>query len=118
MGEESVSGKIAAIPAPIKKLAKIITFVSYLLNIPPLLIWATVILRNNNAPAGEDMADWLSANFSMTGILVMWLLMPSSALIFGLGSYAIEGKKVSNIGVVILSTILIFGLALGAKIVN
>lgn len=109
---------IVATTAPMIKLAKIITIVSYLLNIPPLFIWVMVILRNNNVPASEAMAAWLSSNFSMTGVLVMWLMMPSSALIFGLGSYAIEGKKVSNIGVVILSTILLFGLAMGTKLVN
>lgn len=101
-----------------KKLAKIITIVSYLLNIPAIFIWATVLLRNSGALSGESMAAWISANFSMTGVLVMWLMMPSTALIFGLGSYAMEGKKLANIGVVILSTILLLGLALGSKLVS
>jgi len=43
----------------------------------------------------------------------MWLMMPSSALIFGLGSYAMEGKKAAILGVVALSTILLLGLAVG-----
>lgn len=98
------------------KLAKIITLVSYLLNIPAIFIWSTVILRSTDAPAGESMAAWLTANFSMAGILVMWLMMPSSALIFGLGGYAMDGKKVANIGVVLLSTILLLGLAAGSLI--
>ena len=101
-----------------KKLAKIITLVSYVLNIPAIIIWATVILRSNGAPVGESMAAWLTANFSMAGILVMWLMMPSSALIFGLGGYMMEGKKVANIGVVVLSTILLLGLAAGSLLMN
>jgi len=96
-----------------KNLAKTLTIVSYILNVPAMFIWATIILQTNNYPVGEPMAAWLAANFSALGIVIMWLMMPSSALIFGLGSYAMEGKKAAILGVVALSTILLLGLAVG-----
>jgi len=96
-----------------KNLANKLVIVSYILNLPAVFIWATVVLRSNKISVGEPMAAWLAANFSAVGILIMWLMLPSSALIFGLGGYAIEGKKAANIGVVVLSTILLLSLALG-----
>lgn len=103
----------ATIQAVMKNLAKTLTIVSYILNVPAMFIWATIILQTNNYPVGEPMAAWLAANFSALGIVIMWLMMPSSALIFGLGSYAMEGKKAAILGVVALSTILLLGLAVG-----
>lgn len=101
-----------------KRLATILTTVSYVLNLPAIFIWATVLLRGSNAPVGESMAAWLTANFSIIGILTMWLMLPSSALVFGLGSYVMEGKKPFNNGVVILSTILLLLLAVGSLVVS
>ena len=98
-----------------KNLAKTLTIVSYVLNVPALFIWATIILQTNNYPVGEPMAAWLRVNFSISGILILWLMLPSSALIFGLGGYAMEGKKVAIIGVIALSTILLLGLAVGSQ---
>ena len=101
-----------------ENLAKTLTIVSGVLNLPAIFIWATVLLRSSKNPLGESMAAWLAANFSAVGILIMWLMLPSSALIFGLGGYVIEGKKISNIGVVVLSTILLFALAINSLVVG
>lgn len=97
-----------------KKLAVVFSTAGFILNLPPIFIWATVLLRGANNPIGESMALWLAANFSIIAVFVMWLMFPSSALIFGLGGYVMEGKKIYNIAVITLSTILLLGLAISA----
>lgn len=98
------------------KQANILALFSYALNIPPILIWLAVILRQNQNPLGSDLAVWLRSSFSEFGVLIFWLVFPSIALIFGLGGYTFGGNKFLAIGVVILSSILLLMIIVGATL--
>jgi len=94
-----------------KSRSGLLLAVSYTLNLPAVFIWAAVLLRRGGQGGGEAMAAWLTANFSELTILGMWLMLPSSALIFALGGYAINGKRWLSISAVALSTLLLLSLA-------
>lgn len=97
------------------RFAGLLIAVSFTLNLPALVIWTAALLRRAGLVAGETLALWLRSQFSEMALLGMWLMLPSSALIFALGGYAMNGKRWVSLGAVALSSVLLLALVYWAN---
>lgn len=97
------------------RLAGLLIAVSFTLNLPALVIWTAALLRRVGLAPGETLALWLRSQFSEMALLGMWLMLPSSALIFALGGYAMNGKRWVSLSAVALSSVLLLALVYWAN---